>query len=87
MIETICIRIYHKKEKKRIKINFWGISGQERFFYVKINIRTNIIIFYIENENTFHSIKDFWYKECNKLLELSNCLKILLKTIGYKIRK
>ena len=42
-------------------------------------VRNNIIIF-CEDENSFQTIKDLWYKECNKFLEFSNCLKILLKT-------
>ncbi len=81
---TICVPKYHKNETKslQIRINFWDTAGQERFRSITKNeiYGANIILFCSENESTFQSIKDFWYKECEKLLELSNCLKILLKT-------
>ena len=76
-------KVHINEEKSlQIRIHFWDIAGQEKQrSVIQSQIHgVNIIIFCGENENTFQSIKNFWYKECEKLLKSSNCLKILVKT-------
>jgi small GTP-binding protein len=70
------------KKKKQIKINFWDTAGQERFRAItKTQLYgSNIVIFCCEDEKSFESIKEIWYKECEQLIDLSKCLKFVLKT-------
>ena len=83
-IGAICIPKYHinKEKSLQIKITFWDTAGQERFRAITKNeiFGANIVIFCCHNEESFQMIKDIWYKECNKLINLSSCLKLLLKT-------
>ena len=83
-IGSICVpKIYINETKKlQITINFWDTAGQERFRAItKTQVYgSNIVIFCCEDENSFESIKEIWYKECEKLIDLSKCLKFILKT-------
>ena len=83
-IGSICVpKIYINETKKlQITINFWDTAGQERYRAItKIQVYgSNIVIFCCEDEKSFKSIKEIWYKECEKLIDLSKCLKFILKT-------
>jgi len=83
-IGSICVpKIYINETKKlQITINFWDTAGQERFRAItKTQVYgSNIVIFCCEDENSFESIKEIWYKACEKLIDLSKCLKFILKT-------
>ncbi len=79
-----CFTKFHINEEKslRIRIDFWDTVGHERYRSVTPHqiLGANIIIFCAQNEDTFQSIKNFWYKECEIILQQSNYLKILVKT-------
>ena len=83
-VGAICVPKIHINETKKLQItiNFWDTAGQERFrATTKIQVYgSNIVIFCCEDEKSFKSIKEIWYKECEKLIDLSKCLKFILKT-------
>ena len=83
-VGAICVPKIHINETKKLQItiNFWDTAGQERFRAItKTQVYgSNIVIFCCEDENSFESIKEIWYKECEKLIDLSKCLKFILKT-------